>query len=180
MDENAPARTLSDEEINQYVQFLPYLPAILNNDAEALPCLVLAGDEDGSGGAQVYAYAEDGQLVISVHYDTAGPDADGRGPWAYYGPEANLIPTVFKAGSENPAWQATAEANPGAETIAQAVAAAYLRGWDDRGVFRDSPVLRDASDAELDAVRPGLADDLRLLRKHGMDRPEDYNQDPDA
>jgi len=144
-DAHAPARTLTDKQINQYAMFLPYQPATGNNDAEALPCIVLAGDEDGNGGIQVYAYARDGQLIISVHYDTAGPDEDGRGPWAYYGP-GNAIPTIVETGGSDPVWQATAAANPGAQGIAQAVHTAYRNGWTDRSVSRRSPPSRTPGD----------------------------------
>jgi hypothetical protein len=106
MNEKATARTLADWEINQYAVFLPYAPATGDDDTEALPGVVLAGDEDGQGGVQVYAYAQDGAVVISLHFDTAGPDEDGRGPWAYYGPEQNRIPVVIDTGGNQPVYVA--------------------------------------------------------------------------
>ena len=146
---------LTDEQINSSAMFLPYARP-RTTDYEALPCIVLAGDEDGNEGVQVYAYASDGKVIVSVHYDTAGPDEDGDGAWAYYGPQ-HQVPTVVKAGDADPVWQATAEANPGAETIAQAVLAAYKRGWNDRGVFR----VPNLTDAELDDVaRRRIQEDL--------------------
>ncbi len=153
MTENT-ARALTDEQVNQYAVFLPYQAASQNNGTEALPCIVLAGDEDGNDGVQVYAYSKDGQVIVSVHYDTAGPDENGHGPWAYYGPDRNLIPTVVTAGDADPAWQATAGVNPGAETIAQAVYAAYIRGWKDRAVFR-VPNLTDDELALVARQRSG-------------------------
>jgi hypothetical protein len=115
MDEDTTARNWTDEEINRYAVYLPYAPAG-DGDAEALPCIVLGGDADGQGGVQVYAYARDGQLIISADFGTAGPGGDGRRPWAYYGPDGQQVPVILEmAGDPDPAWQATADVNPGAQ-----------------------------------------------------------------
>jgi hypothetical protein len=106
-------RTLSDLEINRYAMFLPYLPAEENNDAEAMPCIVLGSDEDGNGGVQVYAYSENGVVRISVHTYSAGPDENGDGPWAYYDQgHERVIPVVIDVYDAVPVGQATAEVNP--------------------------------------------------------------------
>ena len=142
---NRPStRTLTDDEINPYAVYYPHHQ---DNDTTSHPCIELGGNEDGDGAMQVYAYARNGQLIISLHFDTAGPDEDGNGPWAYYGPD-NAIPVVIDAGGETPAWQATAGANPGGQGIAQAVLAAYKAGWEDRAVFR----IQNLTAAELDDV----------------------------
>lgn len=154
-------RTLSDRQINQYATFLPYTPPEADNGAEAMPGIVLAGDENGDGGVQVYAYAENGQLIISVHYDTAGPDEDGDGPWAYYGPR-NAIPVIILGGSGEPVWQATAEVNPDARPHAPATPGA-LRSW--IGTLTSPPTRRPASNT---TARP------TPRHAHGVNEPEDY------
>jgi hypothetical protein len=53
---------------------------------------------------QVYVYARDGVLHVSLHYDSAGPGPDG-GPWAYYGPH-DAIPTVVLGGDGEPVYEA--------------------------------------------------------------------------
>jgi|HubBroStandDraft_3_1064219.scaffolds.fasta_scaffold454389_1 hypothetical protein len=104
---STPARTLADWEINQYTKFLPYVPASENNGAEALPCVEIGGDENGDGAMQVYVYAENGGVHVSLHYDSAGPtEEDGSGPWAYYGPDRDLIPTVVTGGGDEPVYVA--------------------------------------------------------------------------
>jgi len=135
MTENTstPARILSDWEINQYATFYPHREAADENGTTSHPCIEIGGDANGDGAMQAYVYAEDGKLVVSLHYDTAGPDENGNGPWAYYGPDRNLIPTVVIGGDGQPVWQATAEVNPDGEGFAAAVLAAYRRGWHDRG-----------------------------------------------
>jgi hypothetical protein len=163
-------RTLTDEQINQGAKFYPHHQAADESDITSHPCIELGGDEHGDGAMQVYVYAKDGVLYVSLHYDTAGPTGDdGSGPWAYYGPD-DAIPTVVKAGSETPVWQATAEANPGAETIAQAVFTAYQRGWRDRGIFR----MENLTDAELaEVARHQIQEDLH-------ESAQAYRADPDA
>jgi hypothetical protein len=147
-DIRSAERTLTDQQVNQYANFLSYASPEENNDAEALPCIELGGDENGDGAVQVYAYAEDGAVIVSLHFDTAGPtEEDGTGPWAYYGEDGQNIPVVVKMGGGEPVWQATEGANPAGQTIAQAVYAAYRNGWKDRSLFRV------ASPAELREIR---------------------------
>ena len=81
----APRRTLTDAEINQYAKFYPY-GRNRDGDTEMLPAIGIGGDENGDGEVQAYVYAENGGVVISLHFDSAGPtEDDGSGPWGYYG-----------------------------------------------------------------------------------------------
>lgn len=57
--------TEAEDRINQRASFLPMTGDYLDEDSDgSLPCLTV-------GGVQVYAYFEGGELVVSVHYDTA-------------------------------------------------------------------------------------------------------------
>jgi hypothetical protein len=100
-----PQRTLEDWAINQYARFYPYSAPADESGDTGYPCIELGGDDNGAGGVQVYAYAEDGSLVISLHFDSAGPDETGRGPWAYYGRD-NAIPVTVLGGNGKPVYVA--------------------------------------------------------------------------
>jgi hypothetical protein len=54
-----------EDNINQRASFLPMTGPYRDEDGDgSLPCLMV-------GGIQVYAYFKGGELVVSVHYDTA-------------------------------------------------------------------------------------------------------------
>lgn len=102
-----PRRTLDDQEINTYARFRPYSVPVSDADTEALPAIGLGGDEDGYGEVQVYAYALDGRVIVSLHFDSAGPDEEGSGPWAYYGRDG-AIPVTVIGGNGEPVYVADA------------------------------------------------------------------------
>jgi hypothetical protein len=103
----APRRTLEDWAINTYARFYPHREAASEDDYTSHPCVALGGDEEDDGAVQAYVYAEDGGVVISLHYDTAGPDETGRGPWAYYGKD-DAVPTRVLGGDGQPVYVAAA------------------------------------------------------------------------
>ena len=70
-------QTEKDYLANKDAKFLPYGPG------GALPCIEI-------GGVQVYAYVRDGQLRVSIDYDTADTSEDS--PFKVYG--EGFIPTV--------------------------------------------------------------------------------------
>lgn len=90
-DELARARQEQDDRANDAAVFCS--ASREGDGTRALPCIEI-------GGVQVYAYAENGTLIISAHFDTA----DGR-VFGLYGPD-KCVPVVIKAGSEEPVWQA--------------------------------------------------------------------------
>ncbi len=99
-------RTMTDEQINAGAKFYPH--STDENGTVSHPCIELGGNEYGDGAMQAYVYAENGQLVVSLHYDTAGPTGDdGSGPWAYYG-DGTQIPTVVIGGGGETVWEASA------------------------------------------------------------------------
>jgi hypothetical protein len=68
--------------INEAAVFLP-----MTTDDEK-PCIEVAG-------AQVYAYVQDGTLVVSVHLDTAD-----KAVFATYGPDDGLVPVEVTVGAD--------------------------------------------------------------------------------
>ena len=139
-------RTMTDQEINESAKFYPHHEATDDSDTTSHPCIELGGNEHGDGAMQAYVYAENGTLYVSLHFDTAGPvKDDGSGPWAYYGPDG-AIPVRILTGDSEPAWQATATANPRGYGIMTAVYRAYQNGWDDRGNFREPQSSQDQED----------------------------------
>jgi hypothetical protein len=100
-----PGRTLDDEEINTYAVFFKHHQAADSSDITSYPCVALGGDEDNDGAVQVYVYAQGGGLVVSLHFDSAGPAEDGSGPWAYYGTH-HAIPATVIGGNGEPVYVA--------------------------------------------------------------------------
>lgn len=101
----APRRTLTDAEINAYPRFYPPHEADESGDT-GHPCVAIGGDENDDGAVQAYVYAEDGGVVVSLHFDSAGPTADdGSGPWAYYGKDG-AIPVRVIGGDGEPVYVA--------------------------------------------------------------------------
>jgi hypothetical protein len=98
------ARTMTDREINESARFYPHHEARDASDITSYPFIEIGGDADGDGAVQVYVYAQDGVLHVSLDYDTAGPDRDRGGPWAYYGPDRQ-IPTVVTGGNGEPVYE---------------------------------------------------------------------------
>ena len=84
--------TARDYQANKNAIYRPAVNASDNSGSYAPPCTEI-------GGVQVYTYIRDGILVISLHYDTADPDA-----FATY--DEACIPTVIKAGDSEPVWEA--------------------------------------------------------------------------
>jgi len=101
----APRRTLTDAEINAYPRFYPPHEADESGDT-GHPCVAIGGDENDDGAVQAYVYAEDGGVVVSLHFDSAGPTGeDGSGPWAYYGKDG-AIPVRVLGGDGQPVYVA--------------------------------------------------------------------------
>lgn len=85
----------SDDRANRAAKFYP---AGMDSDGETrtLPCIEIAG-------AQVYAYAEDGILRVSVHLE----DADSQLLDFYSeGPADGLVPVVVSVGEGDPVYAA--------------------------------------------------------------------------
>jgi hypothetical protein len=70
------------EQVNERVSFLP-----MTNEDEK-PCMQVAG-------ALVFAYVQDGALVVSVDLDTVEP-----GAFAVYGPDGDCVPVQVYVGSD--------------------------------------------------------------------------------
>lgn len=69
---------IDEQEVNQSAWFTPQGPA------DTRPCVTI-------GGVQVYVYFDDGELRVSVHYDTAHPEVMT---------EAGTIPTRVSLGGD--------------------------------------------------------------------------------
>ena len=72
----------AERVINEAAVFLP-----MTNEDEK-PCIEVAG-------AQVYAYVQDGTLVVSVHLDTAD-----KAVFSTYGPDDDLVPVEVTVGAD--------------------------------------------------------------------------------
>lgn len=72
-----------------------FSPAGIDADGETrtLPCIEI-------GGAQVYAYVEDGKLIISAHLDEASGEV-----FELYGPD-RCVPVVVTIGGGDPVFAA--------------------------------------------------------------------------
>lgn len=151
------ARTMTDAEINAGVAFYPAEPG------DSQPCIELGGSEDGDGAVQVYAYAEDGVLYVSLHYDTAGPDESGRGPWAYYGPY-HAVPTVIFGGDGSVIYAAVPDSSPYSQARRDPERCAQCRRRTDA----------EGCHLENGLIACPAQDGLAQLRKTDMDEPGGY------
>lgn len=81
--------TPQERAINEASKFYR-MPKTAGNDPYQRPCQEI-------GGVQIYAYYDDGFLVVSLHYDTADPEVqDGN----------NNVPTKVYGGGGEVVWSA--------------------------------------------------------------------------
>jgi len=138
----APRRTLTDAEINAYPRFYPPHEADESGDT-GHPCVAIGGNEDDDGAVQAYVYAEDGGVVVSLHFDSAGPtEDDGSGPWAYYGKDG-AVPTRVIGGDGQPVYVAD-QHTPDLSDALTAAAHKWLAKISDAQEHGDTNAVADA------------------------------------